>query len=123
MSSDTSENSPAPISTLSVDPQPLQLGPPGANSYIRATATLIPPLSGATPRTVLLTVKYVKNGITQTALSAVPMNTSGGPSSYTAQFTQNPFNVAQAAVYYGEIICTWNASIDERATTSPTITP
>jgi len=119
----TSEASPVPIQTFSVDPNPLSLGPPGANSFIFVSATLTPPVAGATPRTVALTVKYVKNGTTQTALANVPMNVSGGPASYTAQYSQNPFPVVQAAVYYAEITCTWNAVIVERATTAPTVTP
>jgi hypothetical protein len=119
----TSEDVPNPIHTFSVDPQPVNLGPPGTNSFITVAATLTTPVLGATPRTVLLTVKYVKNGLTQTALSAVPMNVTGGPTSYNAQFALNPFPVVQAAVYFGEITCTWSATIVERATTTPRITP
>lgn len=118
----TSEAVPNPIHTFSVDPQPITLGPPGTNSYISVRAILTPPASGATPRLPTLTVKYIKNGITQTALSAVPMGVTGGPTSYTAQFSQNPFNVIQGAVYFGEIVCTWDVAILERATTSPAVT-
>lgn len=118
----TSEAVPNPIQTFSVDPQPITLGPPGASSYLSATAILTPPSSGATPQTVILTVKYIKNGSTQTALSSVPMSVTGGPTSYNARFGLSPFGVVQGAAYFGEIVCTWAAKISERATTSPTIT-
>lgn len=109
-----------------IEPTPLQLGAPGANSTLFAQVFLTAPFNNATPavNTVFITIKYRKNNVTTTQLfnTAMIAGTSTPPN-FPYSYSNNAFNVVAGATYWYEVTCQWNIPYSEKATSTPTNTP